>query len=150
MNARTLDTRRIVKRLVEVGFSDQQAETVTDVVREVREFDLSELATKSDLEAVRRDLSADIETLRRDLSAEIETLRRDLSADIETLRGGVNTEFVSVRGEFALVRKEAASVRSELLAEIANVKTGLLMWLIPLILAQFGGFVALFKLFPGH
>ena len=47
MNA--LDTHRLVKRLVAVGFSDDQAETVTDVVREGRETDFSTLATKADI-----------------------------------------------------------------------------------------------------
>jgi hypothetical protein len=55
MNA--LDTRRLVKRLVAVGFSDEQAETVTDVVRESRESDLSNLATKADIAELRSEIA---------------------------------------------------------------------------------------------
>ncbi len=51
MNSLTFDTHRVVKRLTEAGFSSAQAETVTDVLRETREFDLSGLVTKSDLAA---------------------------------------------------------------------------------------------------
>ena len=49
MPAATFDTHRIVKRLKEAGASDALAETVTDVFREVREADLSQLATKADV-----------------------------------------------------------------------------------------------------
>ena len=37
MNAIPFDTHRVVKRLTEAGFSEPQAETVTDVLREAHE-----------------------------------------------------------------------------------------------------------------
>ena len=45
-----LDTLQIVKRLKEAGFNDAQAEAVTNVVRDARETDFSQLATKADVE----------------------------------------------------------------------------------------------------
>ncbi len=60
MNASTLDTHRAVKRLLQAGFSTEQAETVTDVLRETRELDLSELATKSDLRTLEATLTGRI------------------------------------------------------------------------------------------
>ena len=53
----TLDTLEIAKRLKDAGFSDHQAEALTGVLREASEVDLSGLATKSDLEILRRDLT---------------------------------------------------------------------------------------------
>ena len=61
MAAITFDTHRIVKRLKDSGFSEAQAETVTDVFREVRESDLSQLVTKDDLRH-------EIEILKRDIT----------------------------------------------------------------------------------
>ena len=55
--ASTLDTLEIAKRLKDAGFSDNQAEALTGVLREASEVDLSGLATKSDLEILRRDLT---------------------------------------------------------------------------------------------
>jgi hypothetical protein len=60
MSAVTFDTHRIVKRLTEAGFSSAQAETVTDVLRETREFDLTGLVTKADLAASEAQLAARI------------------------------------------------------------------------------------------
>ena len=55
--ASTLDTLEIAKRLKDAGFSDNQAEALTGVLREASEVDLSGLATRSDLEILRRDLT---------------------------------------------------------------------------------------------
>jgi hypothetical protein len=53
----TVDTLEIAKRLKDVGFNDPQAEAITKIIREATEIDLSQLATKSDLELLRRDLT---------------------------------------------------------------------------------------------
>jgi len=45
----TMDTHRIVKRLKDAGFTDSQAETVTDIIAETRAVDFADVATKADL-----------------------------------------------------------------------------------------------------
>lgn len=67
MNAMAFDTHRIVKRLKEAGFSDVQAETVTDVLREGRDSDLSQLVTKADLRAEMSTLRAEFADFKTDL-----------------------------------------------------------------------------------
>ena len=86
-----LDTLEIAKRLKNAGFTEPQAEAVTGVLRDAREADLSQLATKSDLaqlatktefadlKAEFADLRAEFGALRTELRAEIEILRRDLT-----------------------------------------------------------------------
>ncbi len=49
MNAVPFDTHAAVKQLVAAGFTDVQAETLTGIVREAQEIDLSSLAVKADL-----------------------------------------------------------------------------------------------------
>ena len=44
-----MDTHRIVKRLKDAGFTDSQAETLTDIIAETRASDLADVATKVDL-----------------------------------------------------------------------------------------------------
>jgi len=43
----TLDTHRIVKGLKDAGFTDTQAETVTDMIAETGATDLADIATKA-------------------------------------------------------------------------------------------------------
>ncbi|MFV3128162.1 hypothetical protein [Niveispirillum sp. KHB5.9] len=55
-----MDTHRVVKRLKEAGFTDIQAEVVTDVLRDSREAGLESLVTKSFLKAEMADFKADL------------------------------------------------------------------------------------------
>ena len=53
----TMDTHRIVKRLKDAGFTDSQAETVTDIIAETRATDLADVATKTDIAALRTEVA---------------------------------------------------------------------------------------------
>ena len=82
MNAHTLDTYKLVQKLKGAGFSEEQAGAVTDALRETREFDLSDLATKADI----RGLQADIRAVEAATKADI----RELRGDIRTLEATMN------------------------------------------------------------
>jgi hypothetical protein len=71
----TFDTLEIAKRLKSAGFGDDQAEALTNVLRETRDADLSRLVTKEDLLATKNELNAGINSLR----AEMEIMRRDIT-----------------------------------------------------------------------
>ena len=74
MNAVALDTLRVAKRLRDAGFSESQAESVTDAIREG--VTGGDLATKDDikgLEAAIAKLEARLET--RIAQAQTETLK---------------------------------------------------------------------------
>ncbi|MDP4024599.1 DUF1640 domain-containing protein [Methylobacterium sp. NEAU 140] len=78
MSAGTLDTLAIARRLKAVGFTEDQAEAVTGVLRDARETDLSTLATKSDLRA---EIGAAKNELRTEIAeAKFEILKWVLSA----------------------------------------------------------------------
>jgi hypothetical protein len=52
-----LDTHELVKRLTSVGFSGEQAEALTAAVRQGQDTDLSNLATKADLAALKVEMA---------------------------------------------------------------------------------------------
>ena len=52
-----LDTHQTVKDLTAAGFTDAQAEALTQALRHVQQIDLSDLATKADLAAVRSEMA---------------------------------------------------------------------------------------------
>ena len=52
-----LDTHETVKRLTAAGFTDAQAEALTAAVKEAVEIDLSNIATKTDIADVRREMA---------------------------------------------------------------------------------------------
>jgi hypothetical protein len=53
----TLDTHELVKDLKASGFTDAQAEAITRAVRLAQDFDASNLATKSDIADLRREIA---------------------------------------------------------------------------------------------
>lgn len=67
MTVVALDTLEMAKELKAAGFSDQQAEAVTRLVRTSRDFDASHLATKSDLREQELRLEAKIEATKAEI-----------------------------------------------------------------------------------
>jgi coiled-coil family 90 protein len=70
------DTHASVKKLVEVGFTEPQAEAQVEVISEVLQ---SNLATKLDIAEVKSDLKADIAKLKTEIAVvrtEIERMGR--------------------------------------------------------------------------
>ncbi len=52
-----LDTHETVKRLTAAGFTDAQAEALTEAVKQAVDLDLSNLATKTDIAEIRREIA---------------------------------------------------------------------------------------------
>ncbi|GAB0057348.1 hypothetical protein SIID45300_01675 [Candidatus Magnetaquicoccaceae bacterium FCR-1] len=60
MTAITFDTHTAIKRLKAAGFDEQQAEALSDTIREAQEAKLNELATKGDLKEAIAEAKVDI------------------------------------------------------------------------------------------
>ncbi len=75
MSVVAFDTHKFVKRLQEAGFSESQAEAVTQAVQEAASIDLTSLATK-------QDVSSGIREAELRLEAKIEAAKADLTKSI--------------------------------------------------------------------
>ena len=58
MNAHSIDRYRLVRKLKAAGFSEAQAAAVMDALRQAREFDLAELATKAEIHGLQAEIRA--------------------------------------------------------------------------------------------
>lgn len=92
------DTQEFVETLENAGLPKDQAKAISLVVRKSHE--VADLATKRDLEDVRKDLSADIAVVnrnvadvRKDLSAEITDVRKDMGARFEKNEAQMQARF---------------------------------------------------------
>ncbi|MCK9637409.1 MAG: CCDC90 family protein [Methylobacter tundripaludum] len=83
MNTLTFDTHEFVKKLKDVGFSEEQAEVITNLQKTTssntleqarRDYDLDNLATKRDL----RELELKIELVRSELKRDIAETKAEL------------------------------------------------------------------------
>jgi hypothetical protein len=86
MNAIPFDTLHFANRLKAVGFTDEQAEVITELQRTAtdstleqarHDYHLDDVATKRDMKELETALKHDIETLEVNLRREIEVLRAD-------------------------------------------------------------------------
>jgi malate/lactate dehydrogenase len=98
MAAIALDTYAIAKQLRSAGFSEAQAEAVTDAVRQIRDSDQSTLATKADIVTLR----ADITELRAMTKSDLSEAKADL---LKWIVGAIGLQaFAILGGIIALIR----------------------------------------------
>ncbi|MFS1584049.1 MAG: DUF1640 domain-containing protein [Candidatus Arsenophonus phytopathogenicus] len=70
------DTQEFVETLENAGLPKEQAKAISIAVRKSHE--VADVATKRDLEDVRKDLTTQITEVRKDLSVEIALVRKDV------------------------------------------------------------------------
>jgi hypothetical protein len=147
--AYAFDTLVQTKRLREAGFEEKQAEALTAMVRDaVKPLDTSDLATKSDLAALKADLKSDLGTLKADLKADVATksefatLKADLKAELIAFKAEIKADLADFKTEIkaeVATKSELATLKADLKAELASkneiaaLKADLLQWIIGLI-----------------
>ena len=133
------DTHRFVKRLTENGFTEQQAEVLAD---EQVQLLNTNLATQADVAAIHQDIDA----LRQETQANIATVRQE----IEVLRQETQANIATVRQEIEVLRQETKAnieaLRLGTRADMADIKSDLLKWMVGALIAQGGVIVALLRL----
>lgn len=85
MVAVALDTHRVVKRLRDAGFSDAQAETVTEVLTEATHASLADVATNARVDSLEQRMDARFENLEQRMNSRFESLGQRMNARFENL-----------------------------------------------------------------
>jgi len=96
MKVVAFDTLEFVKRLRAANFTEAQAEAMAEAIAAVV---TDQLATKADLQELRRELGSDINEFRRYMDAGLETVRRDLETQIAGVRRDLETQIEALRRE---------------------------------------------------
>ncbi|MGX8941159.1 hypothetical protein ACWWJF_12870 [Symbiopectobacterium sp. Eva_TO] len=135
------DTLQASEELQTAGLTSEQAKAISLVVRKSHE--VADVATKRDLEDVRKDLTVQIANVRKDLSAEIADVRKDLSAEIADVRKDIDARFEKheaqmqarfekTEAQIADVRKDMQLVRKDLQLEMAGIRSEqkLIRWML--------------------
>ena len=139
MNAIPFDTLKMARKLEAGGFPGTQAAAAAEAMAEAMSG--AELATKSDLMAVKGELLGvttglqhEIDMLRTDMMREIGLVRTEMAREIGQLRTDMANEFRLVRTDTArdtgLVRTEVEILRRNMtirLGAMMVVSTGILL-----------------------
>ncbi|WP_440866672.1 hypothetical protein [Symbiopectobacterium purcellii] len=120
------DTQEFVETLENAGLPKDQAKAISLVVRKSHE--VADLATKRDLDDVRKDLSADIAEVKR----EIADVRKDIDARFEKNEAQMQARFEKTEAQIADVRKDMQLVRKDLQLEMAGIRSEqkLIRWML--------------------
>ena len=78
MTASTFDALAATRDLEAAGIERRQAEAIAEGMRQAAGADRAELATRGDIDALRRETKADLAELRAATRADLETLRSEL------------------------------------------------------------------------
>lgn len=136
MTGLAIDTLRYAKRLRAAGFSEEQAEVQAEALSEaIRDS----LVTKLDLNEAVEKIRAEIHDLRTEADKANHDLRTEADKSNHDLRSGIEKSNHDLRSE---IEKSANSLR----IDIRDLHSGLIRWLIPLMLGQLAAMVALVKL----
>ena len=129
----TFDKLAYVDRLKAAGFNEPQTRALADGLDQaLRE----EVATKSDIAALR----GEIDLFRVEFKSDLSMLRSEFKSDLGMLRSEFKSELGTLRGE---LRGEMGSLKGELLAAMKADKIDLLKWVVMLIVGQTAIFTAL-------
>ena len=85
MVAVALDTHRVVKRLRDAGFSDAQAETVTEVLTEATHASLADVATNARVDSLEQHMDARFESLEQRMNARFENLEQRMTIKLGSM-----------------------------------------------------------------
>lgn len=114
--AYAFDTLGYAKRLRDAGLPENEAEAHAEAARE---FIMTELVTKSDLDIWGRGMEAAMENLELRLTASIEAVRHELTEAISVVRQEFTASLASNRQEQTT---SAASIRQEQAASTASIR----------------------------
>ena len=141
----TFDKLAYVDRLQAAGMGEREARALAEGLDQaLRE----EVATRSDLVAVKAELSADIAAVKAELSADIAALKAELSADIAALKAQLSADIAAVKSDLVAVKTELSADIASVRTEVAAAKHDMLRWVVSMAFAQTGLTVALIKFLP--
>ena len=154
MNAVPFDTLHYANRLRAVGFTDEQAQVITELQRSANDstleqakhdYHLDDVSTKRDLKeletALTRDLkeleaslTRDLKELETALTRDLKELESNLTRDLKALESALNRDVkeleTRLKHEIELLRADTGRMIAETNQRIAESKAELIRWVV--------------------
>ncbi len=149
------DTLEIVKPLRGAGFDEPQAEAVTGALRDLRDGDFSNLATKADLERLGAANKADLERLGAATKADLERFGAATKADLEHLAASNKADIARLEANLDRLETkftgEMARLDAKIDTRVAELKADIIRWVFGIVFAQGALILGVLRFFPaGH
>jgi protein subunit release factor A len=132
-----IDTYAFIKRLRDNGLPEIQAQVIIQAILDSREYDLSTLVTKEQFNALQNEVAL----IRQDI-VHIRSVMATKS-DIAEIRIEISELKSEMKSDIAELRNELKSDIAEIKVSIADIKTDILKWIVPLFIAMLGMMVTI-------
>jgi len=136
----SFDTHKYIKELQASGFNEKQAEVIIKSLLESRDYDLSKLATREQVNEIKSDLQKEISAVREQI-AKIENNIELIHKDIEKFATREQVANIEKELEKFATREQLIEVKSEIKEEInatreqiTKIENNILKWMIPFFL----------------
>ncbi|MGD9616253.1 MAG: coiled-coil domain-containing protein [Alphaproteobacteria bacterium] len=152
----TFDTHELVKDLKAAGFTEDQAEAVTRAVKNAREIDFSDLASKADLAVLDVSMTG-MKTEIAGMKTEIAGMKTEI-AGMKTEIAGMKTDITNMKTDIAGIKGDVAVLSTKLdnfaanyatKAELSDMRNDIIRWVFGIALGQAALIITLLKLLPG-
>ena len=111
MSITAFDTLAAARSLEAAGFAQEQAEAITNAVRDAV---TESAATKADLTEVKTELKAEFAEVRAEFKAEIAEVRAELKAEIAEVRAEFKAEIAEVKAEIGRLDAKITDVKADI------------------------------------
>ena len=105
------DTHRVIKRFIESGFTERQAEILIEEQKSIIE---NNLANKQDI----AETNLRIESFRQETNTQIAEIKKEIAY----FKSETNTQIAEIKKEITEIKKEIAYFKSETNTQIAEIK----------------------------
>jgi hypothetical protein len=120
MSAAIFDTLALVKTLQTKGFQAEQAEGISDALKDA--LAVAEIATKHDIEESGEATQRNIVGLREGITASQEATQRNIAASQEATQRDIKELLVAIAASREAAQRDTEELRLEFKAEIAPLK----------------------------
>jgi len=105
--AATIDTHAYIKRFINVGFTEEQAETQTDIINDAfidfRNKNREDLATKIDIAEVKIDI-AEVKSDMAGVKSDIAEVKSELKSDISEVKSDIAELKAETKAEIKVMK----------------------------------------------
>ena len=117
------DTHKHIKILIQHGIKEQQAESIVDLVLQSREFDISRLATKDQVDALSLSTKDQVDALNISTKDQINALQVQIDALSLSTKDQFDAMKLSMKDQFATQEVKINALRQEFKQDLKTETT---------------------------
>lgn len=147
MRPKTFNTHTYIKALTNTGMKEEQAEIIVQGLLESRDYDLSRLATKEQVDVLAKSTKEQVDALAKSTKEQVDALAKSTKEQFESV--AKDMERLEQRFDSKLDSLEQRLI-NKIEAAVATSQNTILKWIIPFFLSNMAIIIGLVIKILGH